>query len=68
MTLRMSGMFARSGRDARLNAWLPDRRTRGQLRLPSGLVRTLNASVYLETGESAVECYATGFTLRRSMT
>lgn len=68
VTLRMSGMFARSGRDARLDAWLPDRRTRGRLRLPGGLVRSLDASVYLETRASAVECYGTRLALRRSMT
>ncbi|MEU7946726.1 hypothetical protein AB0C50_18785 [Micromonospora taraxaci] len=34
-------------------------------RLPGGLVRTVNASVYLKTGESAVECHGAGPTLRQ---
>ncbi|TYB39759.1 hypothetical protein FXF50_05120 [Micromonospora sp. AP08] len=34
-------------------------------RLPGGLVRTLDASVYLKTSESAVECHGTGLTLRQ---
>lgn len=34
-------------------------------RLPVGLVGTVDASVYLKTGESAVECHGTGLTLRQ---
>lgn len=34
-------------------------------RLPGGFVRTLDASVYLKTGESALECHGTGLTLRQ---
>ncbi|MCP3785436.1 hypothetical protein NLX85_18915 [Micromonospora sp. A3M-1-15] len=34
-------------------------------RLPGGLVRTVDASVYLKTSQCAVECHGTGLTLRQ---
>ncbi|WP_405425857.1 hypothetical protein [Micromonospora sp. NBC_00617] len=37
----------------------------GNPRLPDGLVRTLDGSVYLKTGESALECHGPGLTLRQ---